>query len=90
MAFREPIADLIIPATEDTPKRTPLVGMFKVEDSNGNVLLEGENKIVTVAQNDMLKVGMPRRLIRAPERIPGMIRVGEANRCHAVSNPREW
>ncbi len=54
IACREPIAELIIPATEDTPKGTPLVGVFKVEDSNGNVLFEGEHEIVTIGVNDVI------------------------------------
>ena len=54
MAFREPIAELIIPATEDTPKGTPLVGMFMITDGDTNVLFEGENKIVTVGIDDVI------------------------------------
>ena len=55
MAFREELfAELIIPTTEDRPKGTPVVGVFKVEDSDANVLFEGENKIVTVGINDVL------------------------------------
>jgi len=57
MAFRdEQIAEFVLPATEDTPKREPLVGVFKVEDSDGNVLFEGVGKIVTVGADDMIRL----------------------------------
>ena len=55
MAFREePTAEFIVPATEDTPKGTPVVGKFTVTNGEGNMLFEGENTIVTVGQNDVL------------------------------------
>ena len=55
MAFREePIAEFIVPATEDTPKGTPVVGKFTVTNGEGNMLFEGENTIVTVGVDDVI------------------------------------
>ena len=55
MAFRqEPTAEFIVPATEDTPKGTPVVGKFTVTNGDGNMLIEGENTIVTVGVDDVI------------------------------------
>ena len=55
MAFREePTAEFIVPATEDTPKGTPVVGKFTVTNGEGNMLFEGENTIVTVGVDDVI------------------------------------
>jgi hypothetical protein len=55
MAFREePTAEFIVPATEDTPKATPVVGKFTVTNGEGNMLFEGENTIVTVGVDDVI------------------------------------
>jgi hypothetical protein len=57
MAFREePLAEFIVPATADRPKDEGLVGNLTVTNCERSVLIEGDNKIVTAGQNDVIKV----------------------------------
>jgi hypothetical protein len=74
MAFREePVAELIVPATENTPKGTPPVGTLKGDDSDANVLFYGEKRNVAVGKNYVLAAKCeaaaeaPKLKVRKPE-----------------------